>query len=143
MVGRRRLAAVDPLGAIMLAIGAGFVVGLLLLGLFHPRTGAQALDWKPTRSAELEVQNEIDDLDQMLEAANARRRRRGEAELSEASLRASIGQDVAQTAKRRDDYLEDLDIAQMLDAKNARRRAKGLPELTIEEYRAKLEGEAR
>jgi hypothetical protein len=134
---------VDPLGAIMLAIGAGFLAGLVLLGLFHPRTGAQTLDWKPTRSAELEVQNEIDDLDQMLEAANARRRRRGEPELSEASLRAAIGEDLAQTAKRRDDYLEDLDIAQMLDAKNARRRAKGLPEVTLEEYRAKLEGERR
>jgi hypothetical protein len=134
---------VDPLTAIMLAIGAGFLVGLVLLGLFHPRSGAQTLDWKPTRSAELEVQNEIDDLDQMLEAANARRRRRGAAELTEEGLRASIGQDLAQTASRRDDYLEDLDIAQMLDAKNARRRAKGLPEITADDYRAQIEGERR
>jgi hypothetical protein len=134
---------VDPLGAIMLAIGAGFLAGLVLLGLFHPRTGAQTLDWKPTRSAELEVQNEIDDLDQMLEAANARRRRRGEAELTEEGLRASIGADLAETAKRRDDDLEDLDIAQMLDAKNARRRAKGLPEITAEAYRAQIESERR
>jgi len=134
---------VDPFTAIMVAIGAGFLVGLLLLGLLHPRTGAQALDWRPTRSAELEVQNEIDDLDQMLEATNARRRRRGEPELTETSLRASIGADVAQTAKRRDDYLEDLDIAQMLNAKNARRRAKGLPEITAEEYRAQIAGERR
>ncbi|HMJ35433.1 MAG TPA: hypothetical protein VK501_16110 [Baekduia sp.] len=133
----------DPFTAIMVAIGAGFLVGLLLLGLLHPRTGAQALDWRPTRSAELEVQNEIDDLDQMLEATNARRRRRGEPELTETSLRASIGADVAQTAKRRDDYLEDLDIAQMLNAKNARRRAKGLPEITAEEYRAQIAGERR
>jgi hypothetical protein len=47
------------------------------------------------------------------------------------------------TTKRRDDYLEDLDIAQMLDAKNARRRAKGLPEITAEDYRAQIEGERR
>jgi hypothetical protein len=127
----------------MLAIGAGFVVGLLLLGLLHPGTGAQALDWKPTRSAELEVQNEIDDLDQMLEATNARRRRRGDPELTEESLRSSIGADLAATTKRRDDYLEDLDIAQMLDAKNARRHAKGLPEITAEDYRAQIEGERR
>ncbi|MCW3004015.1 MAG: hypothetical protein JWQ20_3313 [Conexibacter sp.] len=133
----------DPLSAIMLAIGAGFVAGLLLLGLFHPRTGPQALDWRPTRSAEQEVQDEIDDLDQMLEATNARRRRRGEPELTEASLRASIGADLAQITKRRDDDLEDLDITQMLDAKNARRRAKGLPEITAEDYRAQLEGEHR
>ena len=133
----------DPLTATMLAIGAGFLVGLVLLGLFHPRSGAQTLDWKPTRSAEQEVQNEIDDLDQMLEAANARRRRRGVAELTEEGLRASIGEDLAQTARSRDDYLEDLDIAQMLDAKNARRRAKGLPEITAEEYRAQIEGGRR
>jgi hypothetical protein len=141
---RRRLRpAVDPLGAIMLAIGAGFLAGLILLGLFHPRSGSQTLDWKPTRSAELEVQNEIDDLDQMLDATNARRRRRGEPELTEESLRASIGADLAAAAKRREDHLEDLDIAQMLDAKNARRRAKGLPEITAEAYRAQIEDERR
>jgi hypothetical protein len=134
---------VDPLGLIMLAIGAGFLAGLVLLGLLHPRTGAQALDWKPTRSAEQEVQNELDDLDQMLEATNARRRRRGEAELTEADVRASIGADLAQAAQRRDDDLEDLDITQMLDAKNARRRAKGLPEITAEDFRAQIEREQR
>jgi hypothetical protein len=134
---------VDPLGALMLAIGAGFVVGLLLLGLFHPRTGMQALDWKPTRSAEHELQNEIDDLDQMLEATNARRRRRGEPELTEESLRASIGADLAQMTKRRDDDQEDLDITDMLAAKNARRRAKGLPEIAAADYRAQIEGERR
>jgi hypothetical protein len=134
---------VDPLGVIMLAIGAGFLAGLVLLGLFHPRSGADTLDWKPTRSAELEVQNEIDDLDQMLEAANARRRRRGEPELTEAGLRTTIGAEQAATARRRDDYLEELDITQMLEVKNARRRAKGLPEITAEQYRAQIEGERR
>jgi hypothetical protein len=132
---------VDPFAVIMLAIVGGLLTALVLLGLFHSRTGAQTLRWEPTRSAELEVQNEIDDLDQMLEAANARRRRRGEAELTEEGLRASIGAELAQTVKRREDYLADLDIAQMLDAKNARRRAKGLPEISAEEYRAAIEGE--
>jgi hypothetical protein len=127
----------------MLAIGAGFLAGLVLLGLFHPRSGADTLDWKPTRSAELEIQNEIDDLDQMLEAANARRRRRGEPELTEAGLRTAIGAEQAATARRRDDYLEELDITQMLEVKNARRRAKGLPEITAEQYRAQIEGERR
>lgn len=123
---------------IMLGIVGGMLVGLLLLGLFHPRTGADTLNWKPTRSAELEVQNEIDDLDQMLEAANARRRRRGEAELTEEGIRASVGADLADTIKRREDHLAELEVVQMLDAKNARRRAKGLPEITVEEYRAKI-----
>lgn len=126
---------------IMLGIVGGLVVGLLLLGLLHPRTGAEALDWRPTRSAELEIQNEIDDLDQMLEAANARRRARGEPELTEDSVRASVGADLAESIKRREDHLADLEVVQMLDAKNARRRAKGLPEITREEYEAKLFGD--
>ena len=128
---------------IMLAIVGGLLTALVLLGLFHERTGPQALRWEPTRSAELEVQNEIDDLDQMLEAANARRRRRGEAELTEEGLRASVGAELARTVQRREDYLAELDIAQMLDAKNARRRAKGLPEISAGEYRAAIEGETR
>jgi hypothetical protein len=133
---------VDPFAVIMFGILAGLVVGLLLLGLFHPRSGAEALDWRPTRSAELEIQNEIDDLDQMLEAANARRRARGAPELTEDSRRAEVGAQMAESIKRREDHLADLEIVQMLDAKNARRRAKGLPEITREEYEAGLRGEA-
>jgi hypothetical protein len=132
---------VDPFSVIMFGIVGVMLVGLVLLGLYHPRTGADTLDWKPTRSAEVEVQNEIDDLDQMLEAANARRRRRGAPELTEEGIRASIGTDLADTIKRREDHLADLEVVQMLDAKNARRRAKGLPEITVEEYRARIFGE--
>jgi len=126
----------------MVGIVGGLLVALVLLGLYHPRSGADTLQWRPTRSAEVEVQNEIDDLDQMLEAANRRRRARGDAELTEETLRAAVGEDLAATAKRREEYLADLDAAQMLDAKNARRRAKGLPEITLEEFRASLERDA-
>jgi hypothetical protein len=134
---------VDPFAVIMLALVGGLLTALVLLGLFHPRSGADTLRWQPTRSAEVEVQNEIDDLDQMLEAANARRRRRGEAELTEDSLRRSIGADLAATSRRRDEYLADLDVLQMLEVKNARRRAKGLPEITEADYRARIEDERR
>ncbi|MEA2309272.1 MAG: hypothetical protein QOI65_1558, partial [Thermoleophilaceae bacterium] len=47
-------------------------------------------DWKPTRSYEDEVQLEIDDVDQMLEAQNERRRRTGRAELSEDQMRSEV-----------------------------------------------------
>ena len=118
-----------------------FMIGVLVLvGHFYPGTSADLVDWKPTRSPEVEVQNEIDDLDQMLEAANARRRRRGEAELTEEGLCASIGADLADTIKRREDHLAELEVVQMLDAKNKRRRAKGLPEITVEEYRRSILG---
>ena len=68
----------DPFALIMLALVGGLLVVLLALGRFYPGSGAKQLDWRPTRSVELEVQNEIDDLEQMREAVNARRRARGE-----------------------------------------------------------------
>jgi hypothetical protein len=132
---------VDPFTVIIGGGLLGLLAAFLLLGRFYPGSGADQLDWKPTRSAETEIQNEIDDLDQMLEAANARRRKRGDPELTEESLRADIGRELADTVKRREDYMADLDVVQMLEVKNERRRAKGLPELTVEEYRAQIEGE--
>ena len=54
-----------------------FVVTVLLLGVFSKRSALDILDWKPTRSPEIEAQNEIDDVDQMLAAQNEYRRRRG------------------------------------------------------------------
>jgi hypothetical protein len=86
---------VDPFALIMLAIVGGLLVAFLLLGRFYPGSGAKQLDWRPTRSVEVEVQNEIDDEAQMREAINARRRARGEAELTEEDLRAGVAEDVA------------------------------------------------
>jgi hypothetical protein len=75
----------------------------------------------------------------MLEAANKRRRRRGEAELTEEGLRSDVGRDLAENVKRRDEYLVDLEVQQVLDVKNERRKAKGLPPLSMEEFKAELE----
>jgi hypothetical protein len=92
---------VDPFAAIMLGGVALLLLVLLLLGRFYPGSGAQQLDWRPTRSPELEVQNEIDDVDQMREAVNRRRRARGEAELTEADLRARVAEDQAEALRLR------------------------------------------
>ena len=133
----------DPFTVIILGGTLGLFLALVLIGLFYPGSGAQQLDWRPTRSAELEAQNEIDDMDQMLEAANRRRRARGEAELTEAALRASVGEELAAQSRSRDEHLADVEVAQMLERKNARRRAKGLPEITADEYRERLRREGR
>ena len=126
----------------MIAIVGGLLVALLLIGYFYPGSGADQLDWRPTRSIEQEVQNEIDDLDQMLEAANERRRRRGAAELTEDTVRASVDQDRRDRAALRDQYLsEQQDIDELIELKNRRRRDKGLPEVTKDEYLAQLERE--
>jgi hypothetical protein len=77
---------VDPFALIMLSLVAGLVIALLLLGRFYPGSGADQLDWRPTRSPDMEAQNEIDDLDQMREAVNRKRRARGERDLTEEDL---------------------------------------------------------
>jgi hypothetical protein len=130
--------ALDQFAVIMTVLVGGLLIALVLLGLFYPGSGAKQLGWKPTRSAEVEVQNEIDDLDQMLEAANERRRRRGAPELTEETLHAQVREDQRESVKRRDDYMADLEVAQMLDRVNERRREKGQPEQTLEELRAEL-----
>jgi hypothetical protein len=76
----------DPFALIMLGGVAALLIALLLIGRFYPGSGADQLDWRPTRAPELEAQNEIDDLDQMREAVNRKRRARGQAELTEDDL---------------------------------------------------------
>ena len=52
----------------------------LIAGHFHRDSYAELLDWKPTRSPELEVELELSDIQQMLAAQNRHRRRRGASE---------------------------------------------------------------
>jgi hypothetical protein len=71
-----------------------FLVGVLLLvGHFYPGSGADLVDWKPTRSPELEFELEQDDIQQMIEAQNEMRRRRGAPELTEEDLRRRVAED--------------------------------------------------
>jgi uncharacterized protein YnzC (UPF0291/DUF896 family) len=141
---------VDPLVIIMTVLVGGLLLWVIFLGLYHPRSGADVLDWRPTRSPELEAQNEIDDFDQMLQAANERRRARGEPELTEEMLEARVLEDRREQTKLREEYLADnesvedvqADIAQMLARVNEGRRRRGEPALTLDEYRARLEADA-
>jgi hypothetical protein len=92
---------VDPFALIMVAIVGGLLAAFLLLGRFYPGSGARQLDWRPTRSAEVELQNEIDDEEQMFEAINARRRARGQAELTGDDVRARVAEDLAERLRLR------------------------------------------
>lgn len=78
---------------------------------------------------------EADDLTQMLDAHNARRRRRGEGELTVSDIEARVMADVDEQRRRRESYLADRELDQLLDATNQRRRARGLPERTRDEVR--------
>lgn len=67
------------LGSIALALAAFVVIGILNT----PGTGSEQLGWRTTHEHDrTHSVREAEDLEQLLEAANARRRARGEAELT-------------------------------------------------------------
>src|SRR3954453_5176554 len=63
------------------AMDGAFFLGFLLIlflifaaiGKYHPVSGAEGLDWKPTRSPEVEAGLELDDLDPKRRAPKQRR----------------------------------------------------------------------
>jgi hypothetical protein len=124
---------------VMAGIFAFLILFILLLGIFYPGSGADQLDWKPTRSPEVEAQNEIDDVAQMLAATNARRRARGASELTEAGLNSQVHEELRLQAEMREQHLVEAEMQQLLDARNERRRKKGLPAMTLEELRESLD----
>ncbi|MFL5819301.1 MAG: hypothetical protein ACJ76S_01260 [Solirubrobacteraceae bacterium] len=126
---------------IILGIVVLLLLWILFLGAYHPRSTSDLLDWHPTRSAEVEFQNELDDIEQMLEATNMRRRARGEQDLTEAQVQARVREDMREANERRERYLADSDLRQMLDATNERRRRRGEPELSEAEFRARVQAE--
>ena len=68
-----------------------FLVGVLVVvGHFYGGTDASLVDWYPTRSPEVEAQNELDDVRQMVEAQNEMRARRGVPALDEGELRREV-----------------------------------------------------
>ena len=88
------------------------IVGLLILGIFlaigkwYPGSGAEQLDWKPTRSYETEIELEMDDVDQMIEAQNERRRRSGRPELTEDEVRAEVAAEEREQERRAAEFRE-------------------------------------
>ena len=74
--------------------GGLVVIGIFLaIGKWYPGSGAEQVDWRPTRSPEVEAELEIDDVDQMIEAQNARRRASGRHEITEDDVRAQVAAD--------------------------------------------------
>jgi hypothetical protein len=81
---------VDAFPLIVLG-GIGLAVGLLvLLANLYPGSGADLLDWGPSRTYEHEIELEMQDIDQMIEAQNAYRRKRGEREVTEDEVRETV-----------------------------------------------------
>jgi hypothetical protein len=89
----RTLARMDEFAVFVLGMGIVVVAIFLAIGKWYPGSGAEQVDWRPTRSPELEAELELDDVDQMLEAQNARRRATGRRELTEDDVRRQVAED--------------------------------------------------
>jgi len=83
----------DEFGVFMFFALLVVVLIFLALGKWYPGSGAEQVDWKPTRSPAVEAELELEDVDQMLEAQNARRRRDGRPELTEEDVEAQLRED--------------------------------------------------
>jgi len=95
---------------ILLTLGmVGLIVlVLVLLARAYPGSGADLVDWRPTRSFEDEARLETEDIQQMIEAQNEMRRRRGERELTRADASRMAQEDEAIRERQRRSYDERL-----------------------------------
>jgi hypothetical protein len=75
---------VDAFTAIVLGSIALALLGFIVIGILNtPGGGAEQVGWRSTRQRDdAEAQRDAEDLEQLLEATNARRRARGEDELT-------------------------------------------------------------
>jgi hypothetical protein len=96
---------------ILITLGmVGFIVLLLvLLARAYPGSGADLVDWKPTRSYEVEAQLEVEDVAQMIEAQNQYRRKRGAPEITEDDANRMAREDEAVRERARQSYDRRLD----------------------------------
>lgn len=62
--------------------------------------------WRPTRSPEVEAENEIEDIQQMLDAQNERRRRKGLPDRTEAQIQADVAAFEREMQQRAASYRE-------------------------------------
>jgi hypothetical protein len=98
---------------VSLGMIALIVLLLVLVGNAYPGSGADLVDWKPTRSFEDEARLEMEDVQQMMDAQNEMRRRRGEADLTDEDVHRMVEEDEAVRSRARrasdgmDEALED------------------------------------
>lgn len=135
--------SMDPFAAIILSGIVVIIVSVWLVGRFYPGSGLEQVGLRSAREIhESREALEAEDLDQMLAAHNARRRARGEAELTTTQLELQVSGQLRDQERRREAYLADRELDQLLEATNRRRRARGLSERTREQVREEFGGGA-
>jgi hypothetical protein len=127
---------VDPFALIIFSGVAVTVLAVYLVGRYYPGSGLDQIGQRTAREiVEQREALEADDLEQMLAAHNARRRARGEAEVTTAELELRVVQDLNEQRRRAERYMADLLNDPLVEASNARRRARGAPVRTREDVR--------
>jgi DNA-binding transcriptional MerR regulator len=92
---------VDAFTFVILGGVAALVLAVVVIAKIYPGSGADILDWKPTRSLETEVELELEDIGQMLEAQNERRRQRGEPDRTEEDIEREIAEHIRDQERRK------------------------------------------
>jgi hypothetical protein len=113
---------------VALTLGLVVLLFLILVGLgraFQSHSVADFLDWKPTRSPEVEAQNEVDDVRQMIEAQNEYRRRRGAKEITREDVERQAREDQQVRARGRGPFAAKGEVMDELDQPRPRKRARG------------------
>ena len=117
------------------------VISVWLIGRYYPGSGLEEVGLRSAREIiETREALEAEDLEQMLGAHNARRRARGESEVTAEDMEFRIASEQRDQERRRTAYLADRELDQLLEATNRRRRAEGLAERTREEAREEFGG---
>lgn len=131
----------DPFVLAILGFIVAVMLGIVLLGKFYPGSGIEQLGLRSAREiSEQREALEAEDLDQMLAAHNARRRARGEPEVSLEEVEMRVNRDMHEQQQRREAMLAERELDELLAATNARRRARGLPERTREDVQREFGG---
>lgn len=132
----------DPFLLVMLGMVVALVLWVVIAGKLAPGSGLEQIGWKSSREVvERREALDAEDVQQMIEARNARRRARGQREVTLEEMEMQVAADINEQARLRERYLserraqqvDDRDLDELLELTNARRRAKGLPERTREE----------
>ena len=121
----------------MILSGLAVVVLVMwLVGKYYPGSGLEELGMRSAREiTESREALEAEDLEQMIAAHNARRRARGQSEITAADMELQVAHDIRDVRRRREELVADRELDQLLEATNARRRARGEPERTREQAR--------
>ena len=126
----------DPFAVVLVFGLVALILWVVLLGKYAPGSGLDQIGWKSARQVyETREALDAEDLQQMLQAHNARRRARGESEVTVEELEMRVVNDLNEQRRRQEELMAERDLDELLETTNARRRAKGLPERTREDVR--------